>query len=720
MARNNLLLLGIILVLSVFVSAGRTIYDEDKGGITWIGVNGTDNADLTTGGWTQTEGTTIFNYDVVGVGQDYDGDGTKIVADSSGNPLYSYINSSSGHSYLTVMFYDDLDSSVNYNARPCNGCGSPSVGIQVNTGVDPDKYIVSASVSSVSRSKGWRNFTWSYNYTSGNVRAYIDSVSVFNAGAPVNFDIQSIGLYTDNACTNCSYDYIQFWNLSADIFVDTTAPNITLINFTSDGGTSCLNNSIIFPTNCANTTDTTPTFGITVDEISACRMGVGTEVIYTSLNISCSAAAGNLTHTCTQDVALPFGWHNFNFICIDAVGNNRSLPLLSNYKANLTITNVPTVLYNTPSTSAGNQTTDFIYMDMTATTPLFTINNISHFLYNFNNGALLSFNSTITSPSVSNFSNLADGNYTVIATATDTGNFTNSSVSRTIRIDRTLPRVNFTFSSFSAGNLTTPYINITVLIGDVHFAIANISWYNTILTFGTFLNSSSTVNSSLDTFSVNTSFADGNYSVNVTARDTFDNQNVTETRNYTIDTIFPTIDFRSDSTSAGNTTHSYINITVNANDVHQDNTSVFLHNTTQLLNITSFSGSIATLNVSLRDGTYNYNATAYDTFDHANSTATREVTIDTIFPIIQFEDATTPAGDWSLTFIQVNVTASDTRLTNITIFLYNATEVRNITINASSPSFVNYTDLTSGTYYVNATAYDTHGHANSTSTRTYI
>jgi hypothetical protein len=60
--------------------------------------------------------------------------------------------------------------------------------------------------------------------------------------------------------------------------------------------------------------------------------------------------------------------------------------------------------------------------------------------------------------------------------------------------------------------------------------------------------------------------------------------------------------------------------------------------------------------------------------------------------------------------IVINVTATDTNLKNLSIFLYNSTyHLRNVTSSATSPLWRNYSSLTNGTYYFNATAQDTYG-----------
>ena len=91
---------------------------------------------------------------------------------------------------------------------------------------------------------------------------------------------------------------------------------------------------------------------------------------------------------------------------------------------------------------------------------------------------------------------------------------------------------------------------------------------------------------------------------------------------------------------------------------------------------------------------------------------------DTTKPTIDFASPTETSGDnLSRNYLRVNVTANDTNLANITIYFYNSTSLISSNTTASSPNSVNFTSLSNGTYYFNATAYDSYGNNNSTATR---
>jgi hypothetical protein len=93
--------------------------------------------------------------------------------------------------------------------------------------------------------------------------------------------------------------------------------------------------------------------------------------------------------------------------------------------------------------------------------------------------------------------------------------------------------------------------------------------------------------------------------------------------------------------------------------------------------------------------------------------------IDSINPTIQF-NLPTPLNDSTFTSASIvtNVTAVDTNLFNITVFLYNSTGNQIAYYKTStSPNYHIFTVTDSGTYYINAEAYDMVGHVATTELR---
>jgi hypothetical protein len=107
--------------------------------------------------------------------------------------------------------------------------------------------------------------------------------------------------------------------------------------------------------------------------------------------------------------------------------------------------------------------------------------------------------------------------------------------------------------------------------------------------------------------------------------------------------------------------------------------------------------------------------------DSLGNTNVTQITFskDILIPLIQF-DVSTESNNSLLTRnnILVNITATDTNLANITIYLYNTTSlVKNVTT-VTSPNYFNFTNLPDGQYWFNASAYDLLLNYNRTATLT--
>ncbi len=117
-----------------------------------------------------------------------------------------------------------------------------------------------------------------------------------------------------------------------------------------------------------------------------------------------------------------------------------------------------------------------------------------------------------------------------------------------------------------------------------------------------------------------------------------------------------------------------------------------------------------------------YEFYAYATVDAGenitNQTTRWNVTITDINPpTINYGQKTTSSGNLSQSYIRVNVTADDNNFDNITIYLYNASGLKNHTSTTQKKYYVQFNDLPAGTYRINATAFDTSDNAESVTTR---
>ena len=199
-------------------------------------------------------------------------------------------------------------------------------------------------------------------------------------------------------------------------------------------------------------------------------------------------------------------------------------------------------------------------------------------------------------------------------------------------------------------------------------------------------------------------------------------------RDFEVDLTNPTIDFVSPTESAGAIKErNYIEVNVTATDsgvglntivIRLYNSSVIEINSstsTTSPNFANFTG--------LSEGLYFYNATANDTSGNENSTETRNITLDTTIPLIEFVSPTENNNsvfdnrDW----IFVNVSVIEAFPQNITYILFNSTKEVNETTFLMTDQFsnntINFTGLPDETYYYNVTIVDVISNSNSTGTR---
>ena len=402
------------------------------------------------------------------------------------------------------------------------------------------------------------------------------------------------------------------------------------------------------------------------------------------------------------------GEYYFNVSAYDYAGNVNST-----VTRNLTLdTLTPLIEFVSPTENSGvNKSQRFVLINVSASDGNFR--NTTIYLYN-STGLV---NSSVNTSSIAyvNFSVGVDGIYYYNATARDIANSANSTETRTIILDTTNPLVSYSSETETSGSiLTRAYIIVNASASDTNLKNVTINLYN----------SSGLVSSSVNTSSpayVNfSSLADGEYYFNVTVYDYAGNVNSTVTRNLTLDTLTPLIEFVSPTENSGvNKSQRFVLINVSASDGNFRNTTIYLYNSTGLVNSSVNTSSIAYVNFSVGvDGIYYYNATARDIANSANSTETRTIILDTVNPGVEFGTGTESSGAvYTRTNIIVNASASDTNLKNVTINLYNSSGLVNSSSSLTSPDYVNFSSLADGVYYFNVTAYDYAGNVNSTATR---
>ncbi|MFC1775096.1 beta strand repeat-containing protein, partial [Nanoarchaeota archaeon] len=159
----------------------------------------------------------------------------------------------------------------------------------------------------------------------------------------------------------------------------------------------------------------------------------------------------------------------------------------------------------------------------------------------------------------------------------------------------------------------------------------------------------------------------------------------------------------------------------NASDVDVDEgiDTLTWYDNTSLFDINSSTGVISDTPLEAEAGSYTILINVSD--GTIQDTRVFTYTINDVgIPSINLVSPTTASGNLSQNYILMNVTAVDVNLANITAYLYNATNLVNSTLSFTSPLFVNFSNLADGTYYFNATVYDSAINFNKTETRIVI
>ncbi len=166
-----------------------------------------------------------------------------------------------------------------------------------------------------------------------------------------------------------------------------------------------------------------------------------------------------------------------------------------------------------------------------------------------------------------------------------------------------------------------------------------------------------------------------------------------------------------------NRNHSII-INVTSNLTNFVNITLWIYNSSKVFNLT-YNSTNPTIWVNLSDlsdGLWFFNASAFnDTAGFINTTDLRNITIDTVIPVLSF---VTPSNRQNLSsvLIQVNLTVSDTNMDFTNITVYNSANLL-ITYANSTRSNYNVTlNVTSDGYYtINVSTFDKAGNVNRTS-----
>ncbi len=449
-------------------------------------------------------------------------------------------------------------------------------------------------------------------------------------------------------------------------------------------------------------------YNITVDQnLSVALASVDSESNFTLDNDSNT----NYFNLSGNHPTLSDGFHNITFWVNDTSGNANESTVF--FTVDLTS---PNVQFENPTTAEGNFTQTFIEANVTASDSLAGLDTITIFL--FNSTGLVQQNLSTSSPLFVNFTGLPDETYSLNATANDSAGNTNQTETRTITLDTTAPTINYVSPTENSGvfrNQNFVLVNVTASDSGVGLDSILIRLYNS---------SNDLINSSLTNSSPNfinfTGLADGLYFYNATANDTLGQETDLTTRNITLDTTNPLIDYIA-PTEANNTIfqRDWIFVNVSVTEVNFANITFTLFNSTSQVNITTFITEIFEINfTSLPNEVYTYNVTTVDLANNENSTETRFITLDTTIPTIEFVSPTEANNTaFARNWVFVNVSVTEINEDTITFIIFNSTSLVNSTSFTDSTREINFTNLPNEIYTYNVTVNDTVGNSNNTETR---
>jgi len=475
-------------------------------------------------------------------------------------------------------------------------------------------------------------------------------------------------------------------NVSTIFVIDKSTPSLT-INYPSQ-------NEYINATSINFNWTVTDNLAATLD----CNITVGGS----TKQLDCTNATPcNYTFTGFSETT-----YDFNVSCIDNASNNVTES--DNFTVDITI---PSILFTDSTTSSGNKSQNYISINASVTDQ--NTNNLTINFYNSGH-ELVNASSTSDSSLFLNLTSLQEGTYYFNATVNDSAGHSNYTETRNVSIDYVYPTVsvskNDSVLEFGSDSIT---LNWSAIENNMKVILFNV----------TFPGESLLYNSTDSSGSINLTPSDllgiGTYTAMLYAEDYAGNINLTNVTFAVDDTVYPSVYFV--NPMYGNYSLNWIFTNATSDDGSLTSITIYIYNQTSLVNQSIGASSPYTVNfTSLPDGLYYYNATACDEIV-CNSSETWSVLLDTNLPSISFEDPTLTVGSSSNNYLVANISSSDTNLDTITVYLYNSSlELVGSSLDSSSPIFYNFTSLSDGTFYLNATANDTAGNINSTATRIYL
>src|SRR5208283_4020583 len=253
---------------------------------------------------------------------------------------------------------------------------------------------------------------------------------------------------------------------------------------------------------------------------------------------------------------------------------------------------------------------------------------------------------------------------------------TNTSATRNFTIDTTVPTVTLNNPNNSTYfNVTTVNLNFTATEG----ILANMTC--SLILDGSLNQSNASVsNNTLTNWQV-IGLSQGAHTWYTNCTDAAGNQNLSQTRNFTIITTAPTINFVSPAPNAYlNSTNQTFTFNYTSSSPTA-NCSLFINGVLNITNATVANNTATSFNLTgLPIGSDNWSISCTDLAGNTNSSATRNFTIDTTPPVITLNNPNNSTF-FNVTTVNLNFTATESISPNMTCSLI-LDGVQNIT-NAS-------------------------------------
>jgi len=159
-------------------------------------------------------------------------------------------------------------------------------------------------------------------------------------------------------------------------------------------------------------------------------------------------------------------------------------------------------------------------------------------------------------------------------------------------------------------------LTVNISVADSNFANLTVNLYNSDRSLN-----QSNFSTSNPYFINYTGLSDAIYYFNVSSYDLLGNSNSSETRNVTLDTINPAIYFYN-NTNNGSLYQNWVFANISVADSNLDSVTIYLYNSTSLVNSSTSSSGFSINFTNLAYGNYFLNASANDSSSNINKTDT--------------------------------------------------------------------------------------------------